>query len=184
MRWKVGQRVTTFKMLQTTAKESHLIALCAWNSNTHLPITPAQLMRHETCPEQCITSRLIFFQGDAVIYRDMCMGCTTFLTFPQSMQHCLVFPVCAHSLEEWEGRLGPLRHKGSSLQWIAPSMLLHRTTVSRKYCSHMLYDLTISCFACMHTVKTKMSWPKVCCFSWMLDTIKVLVWVSYKCCLR
>ena len=50
------------------------------------------------------------------------------------MQHCLVCPVCAHSPEEWEGRVGPLRGKEFSLRWKVPSMSLHRTTVRRKYC--------------------------------------------------
>ena len=39
-----------------------------------------------------------------------------FLTFPQSMQHCLACPACVHSPEDWEGRPGPLRDKELSLQ--------------------------------------------------------------------
>ena len=38
------------------------------------------------------------------------------LTFPQSMQHCLAYPACVHSPEDWEGRPGPLRDKELSLQ--------------------------------------------------------------------
>ena len=37
-------------------------------------------------------------------------------TFPQSMQHCLACPICAHPPEVWEGKLDPLQGRESSPQ--------------------------------------------------------------------
>ena len=103
---------------------SSMLLVCAHPHNV-LHIVLVSLDRHcmFECPWECMYRErgLLPFTTPTHII----------LTFPQSMQHCLACPACAHSPEDWGGRMGPLQDKELSLQWTPPSMLLHRTTTRK-----------------------------------------------------